>query len=38
MVILDVIDGQVRFVEALDRPELQRPLEDIPVAPRRDDP
>lgn len=35
MVLLDVVDGTIRFVEALDRPELRQPISDIPAAPPR---
>lgn len=37
MVILDVVDGQIRFVEVLDRPELRADLQGVAAAPPRDD-
>ena len=33
MVILDVVNGQIRFVEVLDRPELRADLQGLPPAP-----
>lgn len=38
MVNLDVVDGTIRYVEALDRPELRQAISDIPAAPPRREP
>lgn len=37
MVILDVVNGGIRFVEVLDRPELRADLQSVPPAPPRED-
>lgn len=37
MVILDVVNGEIRFVEVLDRPELRADLQSVPPAPPRED-
>lgn len=34
---LDVVNGEIRFVEVLDRPELRADLQSVPPAPPRED-
>lgn len=35
MVILDVVDGAIRFVEVLDRPDVAAVVADLPPSPTR---
>ena len=36
MVILDVVSGEIRYVEVLDRPDIEELIRDLPPLPRRE--
>ena len=36
MVILDIVSGEIRYVEVLDRPDIEALIRDLPPLPRTD--